>query len=198
MSSSPSDVDPGRWVDEHGDALYRYAMQRLGGVGVEEAAEELVQETFLAALKSKERFEGRSSERTWLIAILRRKVVDEIRRRSRDRAGSGGGEDAAGSCFDRHRKWSPLPGRWPGGAEAAAELPELRMAIRACMEQLPPGLSEAFSLHELEGLTGEISCKVLGITPTNLWSRLHRARMRLRRCLEASWLHGDRSERGTS
>jgi len=186
-------------VDEHGDALYRYAMPRVGG---EEAAKELVQETFLAALKSKDRFEGRSSERTWLIAILRRKIVDEIRRRSKERAFSDDelSDDAVDSCFDRHHKWSPLPGRWPGGAEAAAELPELRRAIRACMELLPPGLSEAFCLHELEGLSGESSCKVLGITATNLWSRLHRARMRLRRCLESNWLGGrgpDQLERGS-
>lgn len=193
-STTSSPNDPGRWVDEHADAMYRYAMQRVKGADV---AEELVQETFLAALQAKDRFEGRSSDRTWLISILRRKIVDDFRRRSReqpftdiDQAGA-----AIEDCFDRHHHWSPNPGPWPKRPDEAAEVPELRDAIRRCIEGLPSGLSDVFCLRELEGLSTESLCKIFGITPTNLWSRTHRARMLLRQCLEANWLLGTRPGR---
>ncbi len=190
-STTPSRSDPTRWVDEHADAMFRYAMQRVKSA---DTAEELVQETFLAALKAKDRFKGRSSDRTWLISILRHKIVDDFRKRSRERPMAD--VDQMGTsitdCFDRHQHWSPLPGRWPRQPDDLAEVPELREAIRNCIDGLPAGLSDAFCLRELEGLSGDSLCKVLGITPTNLWSRLHRARMLLRRCLEANWLLGTR------
>jgi RNA polymerase sigma-70 factor, ECF subfamily len=190
-STTPSPNDPTRWVDEHADALYRYARQRVRSG---HAAEELVQETFLAALEAKDRFEGRSSDRTWLIAILRRKIVDDYRKRSRERPlpDVDGAETSIQGVFDKHSHWSPKPGRWPRQPEEAAQLPELRAAIRTCIDRLPRGVAEAFCLRELEGLAGESLCKVLGISPTNLWSRLHRARMLMRQCLEANWLLGDR------
>ena len=73
-------TDPERWVDEHGDCLYRYALVR---VRVPEVAEDLVQETLLAALRSREKFGGRSSERSWLVGILKNKIVDYYRKLGR-------------------------------------------------------------------------------------------------------------------
>ncbi|MHC4945232.1 MAG: RNA polymerase sigma factor, partial [Planctomycetota bacterium] len=84
--------DPATWVDEHGDALYRFAITRLKDP---EAAEEIVQETFLAALKAKDSFKGRSSERTWLIGILKNKVIDHFRKMSRERPVTDQGPDMA-------------------------------------------------------------------------------------------------------
>ena len=98
--------DPGEWVARHGDALYRYAMVRVREPAL---AEDLVQETFLAALSARERYAAAASERTWLIAILRRKIVDVIRRRIRERQGEepSGPEESTAEFFEAHGMWRP-------------------------------------------------------------------------------------------
>jgi RNA polymerase sigma-70 factor, ECF subfamily len=180
-------IDPDRWVNEHGDALYGYAMLRLRDP---DAAAEVVQETFLEALRGQSRFEGRSSERTWLISILKHKVIDHFRRRSRIEQRSGQGEVAdfeSAEFFDQRGAWKVSFGRWGELPEAEVERAEFWEVFRTCLAELPPSYAEAFTLSELEGLSGPEICKLLEITPTNLWARLHRARMLLRRSLEARW-----------
>jgi RNA polymerase sigma-70 factor, ECF subfamily len=180
-------IDPDRWVDEHGDALYGYAMLRLRDA---DAATEVVQETFVEALRGLAKFEGRSSERTWLISILKHKVIDHYRRRDRlHRAGGqeGPGDFDPGEFFDQHGGWKVSVnrrGEWPEDEVERAEFWEI---FRACLAELPPSYAEAFTLSEIEGMTGPEICKLLEITPTNLWARLHRARLLLRRSLEARW-----------
>ena len=73
--------NPENWVDEYGDYLYRYALSRVKDPII---AEDLVQETFLAALKARHNFQGRSTARTWMIAILKHKIVDYIRQKVRE------------------------------------------------------------------------------------------------------------------
>jgi RNA polymerase sigma-70 factor (TIGR02943 family) len=180
-------IDPDRWVNEHGDALYGYAMLRLRDP---DAAAEVVQETFLEALRGQARFEGRSSERTWLISILKHKVIDHFRRRSRIEQWSDQGELAdfdSSEFFDQRGAWKVPFGRWGELPEAEVERAEFWEVFRACLAELPPSYAEAFTLSELEGLAGPEICKLLEITPTNLWARLHRARMLLRRSLDARW-----------
>jgi RNA polymerase sigma-70 factor (ECF subfamily) len=181
--------DPAAWVDLHGDALFRFAMLRVRD---RERAEELVQETFLAALRGRAGFEGTSSERTWLIAILRRKIVDHVRRKAvqgtsldmHDRAGT------PEAWFDGKGKWKePVP-EWPSDPASLVTNSEFRRALDECLSKLPPALLEAFALREAEQMESAEVCKVLGITPTNLWTQLHRARMSLRKCLESNWFLG--------
>src|SRR5436190_21724511 len=74
-------ADPGRWLDDHGDYLFKYASFRLRD---DTAAEDAVQETFLAALKAYRKFEGRGSERTWLVGILKHKIIDHFRKALRE------------------------------------------------------------------------------------------------------------------
>lgn len=178
--------DPGGWVDRHGDCLYRYALLRLRDPDL---AADVVQETFLHALRSLGTFSGRSRERTWLVGILKHKVVDQLRSDGRRReAGDGLAADAeARSDFDRRGGWRVGPGSWSGEPGRDIETREFWDAFGGCLSKLPRGVADAFFLRELDGLSAREVQQHLGITPENLWARLHRARSLLRKCLETGW-----------
>jgi RNA polymerase sigma-70 factor (ECF subfamily) len=178
--------DPERWVDQHGDALYRYALLRLRDA---DRAADLVQETFAEALRAQATFSGRSSERTWLVAILKHKLIDHLRRTIRGR-GAGDAEEAAKAAddsFDERGFWRRGPARWGGDASQALERREFWEVLHCCLDGLPAPLAETFFLRELDGLDADEVCRLCDITPANLWTRLHRARLALRRCLEVRW-----------
>ena len=180
-------IDPDRWVDDHGDALFGYAMLRLRDADL---AAEVVQETFLEAFRGRSNFHGQSTERTWLVGILKHKIIDQFRRKAIRERGMGGdgleGLDVA-EPFDERGSWKVAVGRWGDLPRGASEQAEFWQVFRECLADLPPNHAEAFTLAELEGLSGPEVCKILGITPTNLWARLHRARLQLRRLLEDRW-----------
>jgi RNA polymerase sigma-70 factor, ECF subfamily len=177
--------DPAEWVDRHGDYLFRFAMLRIGD---RHAAEDLVQETFLAALGARGSFSGRSSEETWLVGILKHKIADHFRRKAREPlltdAPISGPE---GDPFDEAGAWREAPAAWTPDPERLVRDKEFADRLARCLSELPPRHASAFALREVDGMeTGEI-CKVLEISETNLWVILHRARMRMRRCLEVHW-----------
>ncbi|MDR3636933.1 MAG: sigma-70 family RNA polymerase sigma factor [Isosphaeraceae bacterium] len=179
-------LEPARWVERHGDGLYRYAYARVRNP---EAAAELVQETFLDALRARGSFSGRSSERTWLIAILKHKVADFARRSKRERT-LGAGESLEGAAdgpFDRWGHWKRPPKDWPSDPLAEYERREFWDVLGSCLTRLPAHLADAFLDHELEGVTREQICERAQITPANLATRLYRARLLLRDCLDAHW-----------
>ena len=188
--------DPECWVAEHGDALYRYARSR---VGHRASAEDLVQETFLAALRSREGFQGRSAPRTWLVAILRRKIADHYRRRESDPTIQADSEaDEIPARYFSEGFWRTAPGRWRTPPEVA-ENRELRAALETCQERLPESLAIPFALRELDRVAPLEISRVLGISPGTLRVRLHRARLVLRDCLERRWFSPTRGhESGTS
>jgi RNA polymerase sigma-70 factor (ECF subfamily) len=174
-----------QWVNEYGDALYHYAVRRLPNA----AAEDVVQETFLAALKAERPFAGRASARTWLIGILKHKIIDYIRKASRERpvadleTSDGWGDN----LFDATGHWRINPQTWQASPEKILEQQEFLAVLNHCIEKLPARLRDAFTLRELDDQkTGDI-CKVLDITPTNLWVLLHRTRLRLQNCLTENW-----------
>lgn len=183
---------PEEWVDSHGNHLLRYAHSRVRNTHV---AEELVQETFIAALKGRKRFSGRSSERTWFIGILRHKIIDYFRKSSRERATADLEElpDLAEGGFEARGDFAQAPTSWGNDPLKAAESADFWNILRSCIDTLPENLAEAFVLREIEGLTSEEVCKTLEITPNNLWVRLHRARTQLRKGLEVKWYGGQRS-----
>jgi RNA polymerase sigma-70 factor (ECF subfamily) len=182
----PAKLEPSHWVARHGDAMFRYALVQLGD---REGAEERVQEAFVAALESKDRFTGASSERTWLIGILRHKICDHFRRRGRERTAGDPQEavDAVASMFKKRGKWRDVPTPWAGEPEELLQRSEFWDALRRCLAKLPGPMGEAFQLREIQGLAGEKVCALLGLTATNLTTRLSRARALLRRCLEVAW-----------
>ncbi len=176
--------DPERWLDLHGDALYRFAYLRTRDASL---AEDLVQETLLAALAARERFAGASSERTWLIAILKNKIIDHQRRAGREAPlTEDADDDALDALFNQREHWSVRPLDW-GRPHETLENQQFWRVLMECLKALPARLAEGFVLREIEGLTAEEVCKVLEVTSSNLWVSLHRARMRLRLCLETQW-----------
>jgi RNA polymerase sigma-70 factor (ECF subfamily) len=177
-------TNPLSWVDQHGDCLYHYALARLGRPDL---AEDIVQETFLGALRGREQFKGASSERTWLVGILKRKIIDHLRRKHCEQPVSDLGEDGWESeLFDRGGHWKRGPRKWMN-PDSALENAEFWKAFSRCMGGLPGRLAEAFALREVEGLETAEVCEMLSISAGNLSVMLHRARLRLWRCLGANW-----------
>lgn len=180
---------PDNWVDDHGNALYSYALVRLRD---KHQAEEMVQETFLAALQSHERFSGRSSLRTWLIGILKHKILDQFRRDFREvpldhlyETGDDG--DIVDTSFATDGHWSSLLAEW-GDPEQAMENGQFWVILQACLDRLPKRMARLFVLREVMEEGTEEICKDLAMTPTNLWTTLYRARLGLRRCLDKNWV----------
>lgn len=175
---------PEQWVDPHGDTLFRYALSRLRDP---EAAEEVVQETFVAGLQAREQYSGLGSEGAWLVGICKRKVIDCIRRRHRPDAGIGGelGEAPWVAFFDAKGNWRIDPRVVKGRPEATMEKDDFWKAFRECLERLSQRQADVFTLRELEGMAGDEICKELGITASNLWVLLHRARLRLTQCMKS-------------
>ena len=183
--------NPEHWVEEYGDVLLGFAAARVSDRAV---AQDLVQETLLAALKARHSFGGRSTERAWLFGIMRNKLVDYFRRQSRevpvadfeapwpeeDGAFCGAGHGKDGWA----RKFAPEPWETPDESLISKEFQEV---LNRCLSGLPDQTAQAFVLREIDGLTSEEICKDLGVSPNNLWVKLHRARMGLRRCLEVHW-----------
>lgn len=177
--------DPATWVDAYGDRLFRYALSRIRD---ERAAEDLIQETLLAALQGRERFKGESSELTWMIGILRNKIFEHLRRQAREVPLAAAPEDdeREESLFDGtgHWKGAVAPADWGGEPQKKAESAEFSAALKGCLEALTPNVARAFVLREMEGLEHRACADALGVPPGRLAVLLYRARMRLRRCLE--------------
>lgn len=179
--------DPALWVERHGDALYRFALTRVRNAGT---AQDLVQDTFLAALRGKGEFRGRSDELTWMISILKRKVIDHFRRLSREQLTDKDVEELEQDPDFRSGSWElgPRPVEWAATPDNSLERAEFRRFLRRCLSELPEALSRAFTLREIEEISPEKVCNVLNISATNLRVMMYRARKALRRCLETHWL----------
>lgn len=179
------------WVNEHGDYLFRYAYSRVLDAAL---AEDLVQETLVAALAAVRRFAGRSSVRTWLVSILRNKIVDHFRKVARhDRESLDTFyRDEAAAHFDAAGHWDlnrkTTPSEWAPKQESEVFQRELREQLEQCLRRLPPRVREVFVLREMEDFTTEEICHLLGINRQNLWSVMHRARMALRDCVDVHWV----------
>ncbi|HEY2974744.1 MAG TPA: sigma-70 family RNA polymerase sigma factor [Pyrinomonadaceae bacterium] len=188
--SQPPDFSA--WVDLHGDYLYKYAIFRLRDGS---AAEDCVQETFLAALKAYRGFEGRGSERTWLVGILKHKVTDHFRRVTREAPiGETEGEEFEhNEFFTRTDEWNNhwsnayAPSEWHATPAELIERSDFWKVLNDCLSPLPERTASAFTLREVDGLTSDQICEALNITVNNLWVMLHRARLHLRNCLEINW-----------
>lgn len=189
MTEAAEDDEPEHWLDRHGDALYGYAMLRVREPAL---AEDLVQETLLAALGARADFAARSSQRTWLIGILKNKLVDHLRRSGREETFDAALLDDATwtGKFDQTGHWSSPPARWSEPA-FVLENAELGAIVMTCIERLPEKYRALFVLREVDGLSTEELLEVLGISSANnLWVMLSRARERVRSCVERTWAPG--------
>jgi RNA polymerase sigma-70 factor (ECF subfamily) len=182
---------PEAWVQQHGEFLFRYAMHRVAGAA---AAEDVVQETFLAALESRANFDGRSSFRTWLTSILRHKIADRLREaRPEVDEGVEQLEQWTESLFKASGKWDNGPRQWARWPTSEAERSELSSVLERCLGKIPAQIAEMFVLHEQHRVPGARLAASLGISTGNLWVRLYRARLALRECLEKNWFKASRA-----
>ena len=177
-------MNPKDWVDLYGDNLFRYALPRVKDATT---AEELVQETFLAAMRTKDRFKGRSSEKTWLFSILKHKIIDFYRLKNKEMIGTEVEEQLQNKddFFNENGAWHIKPNVWSYNPEKAYEFKQFLDLFYQCLGKVPQRLADAFVYREIDGLTTREICKSLEITTTNCGVMLHRARLLLRRCLES-------------
>jgi len=189
--SSPSLSDPEQWVELHGDYLFKYALLRLRDPA---KAEDAVQETFLAALKGGKSFAGRSAEKSWLVGILKNKIYDHYRQAGRETSFTDlefyADEESERFVPDGLLQDSWIHDRGPldwSGPGASLDSALFWRTFQECSRKLPKNVAVVFQLREVDGLESREICDLLGISESNLWVMLHRARMALRRCLETNW-----------
>lgn len=180
--------DFARQVESLRPQLLRFARAQLRN---EAWAEDAVSETLLAALEKPQAFAGQSQLKTWLVGILKHKLVDQLRRASREATllVDDDGEDVEALLFDENGGWRSLPADW-GDPHAALGQRQFFEVLEACVEHLPPAQGRAFMMREWLELSTEEICKELRVSTTNLWVMLHRARLRLRECLQLGWFDG--------
>lgn len=185
---SPS--SPEFWIEQHGDYLFRFAMLKLRD---EHLAEDAVQETLLAALQGHKNFSGESSEKTWLVGILKHKIVDLIRKKVReptllnvDEPLEYAEDEVSDVLFDETGHWVTPSQDW-GDPDKVLDQKRFWELLNECLKGLPPQLALLYSLREISGMDTKEICNDLKISTTNSWVMLHRARLALKQCFEIHW-----------
>jgi len=156
------------------------------------AAEDAVQEALAAAFQQQERFQSRASLRTWVLSILKNKIVDTIRLRSRQVATPVADDDSEiDGWFNENSHWSAdtRPADW-GNPEESLHNQRFWEVFEACLHRLPESPARAFLMREVMGFETDEICSTLAITTNNCWVLLHRARLGLRACLGEKWFPG--------
>ncbi|GJL74552.1 sigma-70 family RNA polymerase sigma factor [Nitrosomonas sp.] len=175
------------WLKEHGDYLYSYAFSKVKD---KHAAEDLVQETLLAALVAQNSFANQSTIRTWLTGILKHKIVDHFRRQGRVVAIGAlvdqDNEDNLEYFFKTNGSWIEKPDTFPS-PESVFQQKEFWEIFQKCLSELKSRQAEIFIAKEMHDMSNEDICKHFSITPTNAWVIMHRARLSLIKCLEIHW-----------
>ncbi|WP_274473831.1 sigma-70 family RNA polymerase sigma factor [Mangrovimonas aestuarii] len=178
-------LNPKKWVNRYADYLFNYTITRVNDRIV---AQDLVQETFLAGLKSMKNFKGQASERTWLVSILKRKIIDHYRRIN-SKKGQAEVRINYRSYEDEEGDWleEQVADERYRNIEEEFENSELGDAIYECIDKLPEKQAQVFMMKTIQGLDTDTICNELKITPSNLWVIIHRARTALANCLKDNW-----------
>ena len=194
VTSNNNLLSPEKWVDEYADYLFTYALMRVSD---EELARDLVQDTFLSALKAVDSFRGESSEKTWLVSILKRKIIDHYRKAAVRSESSFEESEAYKVAYGHYfteegfmpGDWKKVnaPRDWSAGDKSRLEQREFRQILLACLGKLPGNWAAVFSLKHMEEESSEDICKELNISASNYWVILHRAKLQMRECLEKNW-----------
>ena len=186
ISSNAS--DPELWVEAYHNSLFKFAISRLRDADL---AEEKIQETFLAALQSRKRFQGLASEKTWLISILKRKIYDHFRRIGREKQFklTFPIECSRYDVFDRRNILALRSRVWFADPSMVYEQKEFLKIIKHALSELPDRTAQAFILREVIELSSQEICEFMNLSICNLYVMVHRARKRLREYLQLKWLH---------
>jgi len=178
-------IDPNKWVDRYSDYLFNYAIVRVNNRDI---ANDLISETFLAGLKSMKNFKGEATERTWLISILKRKVIDHYRKINSKKGRAEvrikyNDPDSEGDWLEEQ-----VSDPFDKTAEDSLENEELGLAIYNCLDTLNEKQAEIFKMKTIDNYDTEAICNAFDITPSNLWVIIHRARKSMAECMEKNWL----------
>ena len=179
-------TDPALWVSAYGDYLLRYAIMRVGD---QTRAEDLVQETFLGGFKNQAKYDGKRPIKYWLRGILRHKIVDHFRKSSRETLMEDPEDKEIAESFNYKAFGIPTrtPPSWDFDPVRAFEKEEFLHAFRHCLDRLKDPMRSVFVLKELEGQKTEDICNDLDIAPNHVWVLMHRARLKLKECIQANW-----------
>ena len=187
MAIKKHTLNPEKWVPLYADYLFNYTISRINN---HDQAKDLVQDTFFAALNAKDNFQGKASERTWLISILKRKIIDYYRKIN---SAKGKAEVKMNFYSDGEREgdWieERVPTDWNAEVEKNIENKELTIALENCINNLPEKYAMVFRMKTIQQFETEEICKELEITASNLWVIIHRARTQLRKCMEDNWFN---------
>ncbi|MDF1584313.1 MAG: sigma-70 family RNA polymerase sigma factor [Methyloprofundus sp.] len=178
---------PDNWLNDYGDILYRFALTRVRS---EATAEDLVQETLLAGLLAFDKFSGNSTVRTWLVGILKHKIIDHFRKHSREVSvlnNDESADDVLAYQFDQQGHWQVDLVEW-STPDKSIDNEQFQLAFNDCLTRLPQRMADLLLLRIVDGLAMEECCALLGFESDNqLWVTLSRTRVKLRQCLETSW-----------
>jgi RNA polymerase sigma-70 factor (TIGR02943 family) len=186
-----SEIEFRKWVEDHSDLLYNYAIRRVSDA---ELSKDLVQETFLAAWRNKDKFRGDSSLKNWLFTIIRSKIIDHFRKMNTDAVLQEireGHHD--GVYFDHEDHWRK--GMYPAALSvnfhSAIESRDFLRVFDLCSRKLKQLQHAVFILKYVEEMESEKICEIMGLSASNYWVLVHRAKVQLRACLEKNWLNNE-------
>jgi RNA polymerase sigma-70 factor (ECF subfamily) len=195
VTREASILNPEKWIDSYADYLYSFAYNRVNDG---DTAKDLVQDTFLSALKARDGFKGEASEKTWLVSILKRKIIDLYRKNAAHPQQSFEESEQYKVAYSHYfteegsitghwnKKAAPKP--WNVSEKNNIEQKEFKQILAQCLSKLPKVWSSVFALKYLEEEESESICKELEITSSNYWVIIHRAKLQMRECLEKNWI----------
>jgi len=178
-------LNPKKWIDNYADYLFNYTISRLND---HDLAKDLVQETFLSALKSMKNFKGQATEKTWLVSILKRKIIDQYRK-SNSKKGQAEIRMSFYETGENKGKWieEKAPSHWGNFGEKDIENEELKKILNQCINGLPEKQRMVFLLKTVKNYKTEEISNELQLSASNIWVIIHRARLKLRECMENNW-----------
>jgi RNA polymerase sigma-70 factor (ECF subfamily) len=180
-------LNPDLWISNYADQLYSYTMVRISDTGL---AEDIVQDTFLSAWKHRDSYKADASEKNWLYAICKNKIIDHFRNSNKMKL-SPSSFDSSDGFFDEVEHWTEEAGpvSWGNLDHPTLEKKEFYSILELCKNKLQQLQQSVFVLKFMEGQESDVICKVLNISPSNYWVLMHRAKLQLRNCLSKNWVN---------
>ena len=183
-----------QWVDDYTNEMLSWALHKVSDV---EAAKDLIQDTFMAAVTKRDTFKQKSSPRTWLFSILNHKIIDYYRKHSKTTINIH--DEKISNYFDEHGTWikDKMPESWENEPHLLDDK-EFQSVLDQCLDYLPEKWEDSIRLKYLMEKNGKEICQVLGLSPTNFWQIIHRAKVQLRDCIEINWFKNPASDKSGS
>jgi RNA polymerase sigma-70 factor (TIGR02943 family) len=174
------------WVDKYSDELYGFAYSRLND---KEQAEDIIQETFISAWKSLSSYNPEVPAKTWIYTILKNKIIDYYRSKTYRHKKDMLSADQESNYFDGRDMWNEVqkPKIWDNNVYSKIESKEFMQTLITCKGHLNETQEVVFTMKYLDDIESEEICKELGITSSNYWVLIHRAKLKIRKCLELLW-----------